>query len=313
MMSFNWTKQGHIYQPSGNLSWSCSHAQIPLPMVLEDKVRIYFSTRDSINRSQPAFIEVDSNNLSKILRVNEHPLWDFGQPGTFDDNGIMPASYVRHPENGDIYMYYVGWNACKSVSYQLSAGLAISEDGGMTFKKFSKGSILDRNLDDPIFATIPYVMIENGLWRAWYISCSGWQTIGGRTEPNYLIKYAESKDGIYWKRYSTPCIDYKFEGEALGRPWVQKAGGIYHMWYSTRGSINYRQKDGEPYAIGYATSADGISWERQDALANIKRSDEGWDSEMLCYCSVFELNGRHIMLYNGNGFGKSGFGYAIAK
>ena len=306
-----WKKRGHIYKPDGSLAWSQSHAQIPTPMLLPTgDLRIYFSTRDDQNRSQPSFIEVDADDFSHVKKVHPVKLWDFGHPGTFDDNGIMPASWVKNPDNGNIYMYYVGWNAGINVSYQLSAGLAISRDGGVSFEKYSDGSIFDRNLDDPIFATIPCVRIENGLWRAWYISCTHWQEINGRMEPNYLIKYAESTDGIHWKRYKDPCINYNYNGEALGRPWVIEEGGIYHMWYSSRGSQNYRERSGQPYRIGYAQSKDGIVWERMDDMTGISRSDQGWDSEMICYCSVFNQKGQLYMLYNGNGFGKAGIGYA---
>lgn len=293
------------------MPWSRTHAQIPTPMVLSNgDVRIYFSTRDDSNRSQVSFVEVDGSDFSNVKKRHPVYLWEFGRPGTFDDNGCMPASWVKHPETGDIYMYYVGWNACVNVAYQLSTGLAISRDGGITFEKFSEGAILDRSLDDPVFATIPCVIIENGIWRAWYISCTGWLEVNGRMEPNYLIKYAESKDGIRWQRYAEPCIPYKYDGEAIGRPWVIKKDGTYHMWYSTRGSINYRRKGGQPYVIGYATSSDGLIWERRDDEASITRSESGWDSEMICYCSVFTHKEDLYMLYNGNGFGKAGIGYA---
>ena len=306
-----WEKCGHIYKPDGALQWSQSHAQIPTPMVLpNNNLRIYFSTRDEKNRSQPTFIDVDGSDFTKIVKINPQRLWQFGRPGTFDDNGIMPASWVKHPDRDEIYMYYVGWNACTTVAYQLSTGLAISHDGGDTFVEYAEGSILDRNLDDPIFATIPCVLIENGTWRAWYISCTHWQEINGRMEPNYLIKYAESKNGIHWQRYKDPCIHYSFEGEALGRPWVIKENNHYHMWYSQRGSLNYRERNGQPYKIGYARSKDGLIWERLDEASGIERSATSWDSEMMCYCSVFTHNSQQYMLYNGNGFGKAGFGYA---
>ena len=42
-------------------------------------------------------------------------------------------------------------------------------------------------------------------------------------------------------------------------------------------------------------------------------SAEGWDSEMICYPYVFEHRGRFFMLYNGNGYGKTGFGVAVLE
>ena len=40
---------------------------------------------------------------------------------------------------------------------------------------------------------------------------------------------------------------------------------------------------------------------------------EGWDCDMTAYPAVYEQAGRLYLLYNGNGFGQSGFGYAVCK
>ena len=82
------------------------------------------------------------------------------------------------------------------------------------------------------------------------------------------------------------------------------------MWYSYRAQQNYRTLAIASYRIGYAESSDGLSWKRMDDRAFFEPSDSGWDSFMVAYPEVFEFNGKLIMLYNGNGFGESGFGYA---
>ena len=46
-------------------------------------------------------------------------------------------------------------------------------------------------------------------------------------------------------------------------------------------------------------------------LVGIDVSAEGWDSVMVTYAHVYEHKGKTHMIYNGNGFGKSGFGYAV--
>jgi len=101
--------------------------------------------------------------------------------------------------------------------------------------------------------------------------------------------------------------------EAIGRPWVIDDNGLYKMWFSYRGSRGYRYAGGEHYSIGYAESDDGIHWRRKDEVVGIGVSENGWDSEMVEYCSVVDLNGERYMLYNGNGFGRSGFGLAILE
>ncbi len=305
-----WIKKGLIYKPDGTHEWSQTHAQVPLAMKLgDDRLRVYFSTRDQHVRSYLSYVELDINNPQDVLKINDKPLIEFGRPGTFDENGTMPASWVEH--DGKIYFYYQGWSPQVLSSYHICAGLSFSHDGGQTLEKYSDGPLLDRDTVDPIWSAMPCVRKEGDTFKAWYISCTEWINIDGRMEPLYLIKYAESKDGINWNKTGDICIDYKFEGEAIGRPWVIHHNGVYKMWYSSRGSVEYRSGTGEPYTMGYAESQDGIHWERKDDEVGMHISEDGWDSEMNCYSCVYEHKGDLYMLYNGNGFGASGFGYAV--
>src|SRR5258708_3960118 len=94
------------------------------------------------------------------------------------------------------------------------------------------------------------------------------------------------------------------EEYALSKPFVLKEKGVYKMWYSHRGK-NYR--------LGYAESADGLQWQRMDERVGIDVSVSGWDSEMIEYACLFDVNGERYMLYNGNGYGKTGFGLAVLE
>lgn len=125
----------------------------------------------------------------------------------------------------------------------------------------------------------------------------------------YHIKYAESLNGINWQKNGTICIDFKNDLEyALARPCVLKHKGIYKMWYSYRAG-----EKNTTYRIGYAESLDGISWKRMDEKMSLSVSENGWDSEMICYGFVFEYKDRLYMLYNGNGYGKTGIGLAVLE
>jgi hypothetical protein len=137
--------------------------------------------------------------------------------------------------------------------------------------------------------------------------------IDGRQEPQYQIRYAESADGIHWLRQPVTCIDYSFEGEANGTPFVLKEDGRYRMWYSYRSIAGYRTDRDRSYRIGYAESDDGIRWTRLDRLAGIGCSESGWDSAMVAYPCIYEHRGSKYMLYAGNGFGETGFGYAVLE
>jgi hypothetical protein len=192
-----------------------------------------------------------------------------------------------------------------TVPFYNSIGLAISEDGGRTFTRYSTGPIVARDAIDPYFVASSCVLVERGLWRMWYVSCLKWELAGQKPKHYYHVRYAESSNGVEWKKTGIVCIDFNSPEEyAISRPCVVKDGEVYRMWYSVRGSS---------YRIGYAESADGLQWKRKDEEVGIGVSESGWDSEMIEYPFVFDHDDRRYMLYNGNGYGKTGIGLAVLQ
>lgn len=305
-----WIKKGVIFAPDRKFDWMASHATLPVvDEVRSGVLRVYFGTRDTKGRSQTSYIEVDAARPENVLYVHDQPILSLGRTGTFDDSGIMPSWLVNHQSKK--YLYYIGWNVRVSVPYHLSIGLAISEDDGQSFTKISEGPLLDRSIDEPFFNTAPCVLREEDKWRMWYISVTGWENAAERPEPRYRVRYAESTDGIHWQRTNHVCIDYTGETDAIGRPCVYKQHGRYKMFYSYRDVWNYRTDRAQSYRLGYADSDDGIAWTRRDAEVGIDRSATGWDSEMMEYCFVYQHPEQTYLFYNGNGFGKTGIGYAV--
>jgi predicted GH43/DUF377 family glycosyl hydrolase len=295
---------GVIYTPDGRRPWSVSHAALPVIEHREGtRYRVYYSTRDHENRARIAYFEIDITKPTGVLRVSESPVLDIGSLGAFDDSGVTSSCVVDHA--GEKYQYYTGWTRGVTVPFYFYVGLAVSRDGGESFQRISAAPILERTAVDPYLTASPSVLIENGVWRMWYISCSGWDIVSGTPRHRYHIRYAESSDGIVWRRDGRVCIDYSSPAEyAFARPYVIRHGNRYMMWFSYRG---------EAYRIGYAESEDGMTWQRQDERAGIDVSAEGWDSQMIEYPCVFEHGGLWHMLYNGNGYGRSGIGYAVSS
>ncbi len=312
----NWTKKGIIYKPTGAMPFSRTHAQVPFGFPLPNdptRLRVYFSTRDGQSRSATSFVELAADDLNNVLYVHNKPCLSYGAVGMFDEAGTMPSWFlpVKAADGTDeIWLYYTGWNVSSTASYRLGIGLAVSRDGGLTFERMFTGPILDRYVFDQVWVAQPCVMIENGTWRMWYLSCTKIEVIAGRPEPFYDVKYAESQDGIHWHRTGQVCVGYDEFTDAIGRPTVYKEGNLYKMYFSFRNATNYRTDVSRSYRMGYAESADGISWQRRDDLAGIERAADGWDSDMMDYGHVLQHRNQWLMLYNGNGFGASGFGAA---
>jgi hypothetical protein len=309
-----WEKRGRIFTVDQPTEWMAHHACVPVADKVSDEVlRIYFGPRDIEGRTTTTFIDVEADNPLRIRYIHDRPVLGLGKLGTFDDSGAMPSCIVNH--GGRKYLYYIGWNRGVTVPYRNSIGLAVSDNGGRSFERVVEGPVVDRTATEPYFCASPFVLYdeEAAKWKLWYASSTGWTVVNGHPEPLYQVKYAESADGVCWLRRNTVCLESTFEGEANARPCVLKENGRYRMWYCYRGSVDYRIDKAQSYRIGYAESADGILWERRDSEVGIERSDEGWDSVMMEYPWVYEHRGRKFMLYNGNGFGETGFGYAILE
>jgi hypothetical protein len=309
----NWEKKGLIYGPDASMPFSLTHAQAPFAYPMHDRVRVYFATRNQNKMSSACFVDLDPDDLSRVLQVGEQPALTPGGLGMFDESGSMP-SWVLPVEAADgiteLWMYYTGWNQSETASYRLSVGLAASRDGGLTFERKFVGPLLDRSIHDPVWAGQPCIIREGDLWRMWYLSCTKMESIAGRPEPFYEVKYADSTDGINWNRAGHSCVSFDSFTDAIGRPMVYRDGDLYKMYYSYRNAVGYRTDPAASYRLGYAESADGLSWVRKDEQTGIERSADGWDSQMMQYCHVFRHRDQWVMLYNGNNFGEKGFGYA---
>ena len=299
-----WNKIGRIFEPNGQFSWVKTHAMLPVADHIKDELfRIYFSGRDKDNISRTGFVEVDINEPSKILHLSESPIVDIGELGSYDDNGISPTCMVTH--KGLKYFYIMGWNKGSKVRAAEVSGLAISDDNGDTFKRYSKAPIIDRTDAEPYtILVISCIIIENGIWRMWYDSADYWIN---EKLPRYNIKYAESTDGINWKRDGLVSVNYQYDDETrVSRASIIKINGVYRMWYCYAiGSDGYK--------MGYAESKDGYQFIRLDHKVGIELSKSGWDSEMICYPNVFMHKSKIYMLYCGNEYGKTGFGLAVLE
>jgi hypothetical protein len=306
-----WLKKGLIYAPKGQYGWNKTHASVPTVDVVNDRVwRIYFAARDAENRSHTSYLEVEAGNPGNVLYEHPEPILPLGRIGTFDDCGVMPSWVVNN--GSDKYLYYVGWTVRQTVPFHNSIGLAISKDGGASFERFSEGPLFGSTYQEPYFSGTSCVLVEEGLWKNWYLSCTKWEVIDGRPEPFYHLKYAESTDGVNWRREGKVAIDFKSPDEAgIVKASVLKEDN-YKMWFSYRPATKYRVSKRNGYRIGYAESPDGVQWTRMDDRSGIDVSNEGWDSEMIEYPHVIKNNGRLYLFYNGNGFGHSGFGYATS-
>lgn len=176
--------------------------------------------------------------LSTISRANAAPIIIDDQSGGswydnfIDEEGIEACLDLTIADKG------------VSLSYSLNEtkwdkeGVAVAKGG----------------VHDLLFAHSPSVMIDNGIYKMWYV---GWNGI------NQKIMYATSTDGIDWEKNPfNPVLRPGYPGDPddidVADPKVIKDDGIYKMWYSGNDS-NYDR-------IMYAESDDGITWTKHGVV-----------------------------------------------
>lgn len=314
-MSFKWKKIGRVFNPLEvkNRPWITHFAQGPATLIFDDVVRVYFSCRPDPDASgqyvsYSSFVDFDRKDLTKIIRIAENPILSLGGMGTFDEFGTYPVSVVR--EDAKVRAYFGGWTRCESVPFNVAIGCAISENNGETFERLGPGPVISYSPDEPFVMSGPKIRRFNNQYYLYYIAGKKWLMHEGRAEPVYTIRLAISDDGLNWKKHDKELIPVRIEeNECQASPDVIYANGKYHMFFCYRYSTDYRGKD-KGYRIGYASSVNGINWTRDDDKTGITVSDEGWDSEMVSYPHVFELDGKIYMFYLGNSVGREGFGLA---
>jgi hypothetical protein len=281
-----------------------SHASSPFGTWMENgHLRVYCTSRDALNRSHIVWVDLDPQHQFAVDCIGQEPVLEPGEAGLFDDSGVAMGCLLTIA--GVEHLYYLGWNLKVTVPWLNSIGLAVQSPGANRFVKYSRAPILDRSNEDPFSISYPSVLLDEGVYRMWYGSNLRW----GKTERemDHVIKYGESSDGIHWRRSGDIAVALEHPNEyALSKPLVLKRGAAsYVMYYSYRGNGEISS-----YRIGHAVSKDGYSWSRRDADTGIDVSPQGWDSEMICYPFVFDYLGHTYMLYNGNGYGRTGFGLA---
>jgi hypothetical protein len=301
-----WRKKGLLFTADKLDAWMFSHAANPVPIMKPDGLlRVFFTSRDISSRSHIGWCDLNPVADFKVMGISDAPVLTPGEIGLFDDSGVTLACIV--PVGSTWHLYYLGWNLAVTVPWHNSIGLAIGDPFTGKFTKHSLAPMMDRDATDPYSVSYPFVLEDEGKFKMWYGTNRSWGA--KQEEMDHVLKYADSNDGIHWSRSGIVSLDHIYDGEyAVSRPFVKKEGGIYKMWFSYRPG-----PEGATYRIGYAESEDGIRFTRKDQEVGITVSQDGWDQEMVCYPSIFEFGGKTMMLYNGNGYGKSGFGLAVLE
>lgn len=305
-MSGTWRKLGLLYAPTGEGRHPklLTHAANPLPVRIDgDLYRIFYSGRDAVNRSSVGAVDVDLA-ARRVVREHHEPVFVHGAPGSFFADGVSIGNcYLA---GGVRYMLFMGWQNPAGGHWRGDIGrLIVTPDLTLTLER--ETPFLGIDPTDAISLSYPWVAADPaGGFRMWYGSTMAWDA--GNGEMLHVINQAHSTDGAHWTREGL-AVPYQLGiAPAFSRPSIATgADGGLEMWFS------YRGEAARTYRIGHAASADGRHWRLDLEHSGIDVAAAGWDSEMIEYPFVFDHSDRRYMLYNGNGFGRTGFGLAVLE
>ncbi|TDW47141.1 hypothetical protein EV144_105157 [Flavobacterium sp. 270] len=297
-----WKKRGQIFTVSKGFEEIVSHASNPVAVHLKNDIyRIFFSARNSFNKSSVSYVDINILTLEIVNNPHE-VVFSYGADNSFYSHGVSIGNFYTHEEKN--YILFMGWQIRENQHWKGEVGrLELLNKETLKLVPLKAFMVIDQ--EDSISLSYPWVTFHDGVYKMWYGSTLDWTSENG--EMIHVIKYATSIDGENWVKHGV-AIPYEIGiAQAFSKPSVIIDNGGYHMWYS------YRSGNGTAYRIGYSHSDDGINWQQQHNKVGIDVSNSGWDSEMICYPFVFQHKNSSYMLYNGNNYGKNGFGIAILE
>ena len=300
----HWEKLGLLFAPSDIHEKLRSHAANPLAVPLNgDLFRVFYSGRDRLNRSSVGYVDIDMSSC-RVVYIHDAPVFEYGPHGSFYSHGVSIGNCYSVGDK--TYMLFMGWQVPDQGHWRGDIGrLVVGPDEKLTLD--GNGPFLATDAEDPISLSYPWVeRTSGGNFLMWYGSTLAWDA--GNGEMSHVLKYATSADGENWIRKGQAVPYILGTAQAFSRPTVLIGpDGLHEMWFS------YRSGTGQTYRIGYATSRDGIGWSLDLKNSGIDVSSTGWDAQMIEYPFVFSHNGRTYMLYNGNEYGRTGFGLAMLR
>lgn len=293
-----WRRLGLVMAPPGGEK-TRSHAMLPTPLVLDDRIRVYFAACDVELRGRIFRVDLRRDDPREIMEFDGEPVLDLGESDAFDADGVNPSQVFAR--DGVLYLYYIGWRRRSAETpYTLFMGLAVSVDGGLRFRRLSRHPRLSPTAGEEYFRTAGHVYQSDAGWGMLYIGGGKFFTnVAGKRLPLYSLRHTVSTDGLNWTAPSTELLSPNpAKGEiGFGRPVLWHDDGRPVIVLSVRTEVGY--------VLASKPLEDGAKW-----ATVLDKSDDEWDAEMTCFGAPCSVGDSEYLFYNGNRFGFTGFGAA---
>ena len=287
-----------------------------------DKFMMFYEAQAASGVNTIGLVTSDEEDFVNLF-VQRVQVIGLGAAGSGYETGATDPAVIRDKRLGEETRRYKMWfegrnGSVSSIIYATSAD-------GLTWSGFTKCAGLT-----PSFGSVrvadPTVVLNGSTYQMWFEAIN--TTVGGKDGPG-VIGYAESTDGINWTIKDAsgnsgssavpvfgPGATGGFDGYSVNAPSVVMdtsvavgAPGRYKLWYEAGDNGANMQN-----TIGYATSADGLTWSRASLPVLAPSSDlkvplpfDSGDLEHPSAAIIYSIppavEGRFLLWYTGDGEG----------
>ncbi|MFN4176646.1 hypothetical protein [Phenylobacterium sp.] len=289
-----WRKLGRVLEADGG-PLARSHAMLPTPWVLPDRVRVFYAACDAGMRGRIFSADFAPTPPFRLLSRSAVPVLDVGPQGAFDCDGVNPSQIIE--ADGRLALLYIGWRRGGAEEpYTLFAGIAFSEDGGASFQRRDE-PLLPPLPGERLFRTAPFIERRRDGWRLLYIGGERFLTDdSGKRLPVYSLMELRSDGPWSWTGPGRELVAPALEAGEIGFGRPVALGGERLM-------LSVRTRDG--YELVETSAEPGAA--RRPVLEGPR---EAWEAHMTCFGAPCRVGPYDLLFYNGDGFGRTGMGLA---
>jgi predicted GH43/DUF377 family glycosyl hydrolase len=249
----HWDKYGNmpVMQEGPPGSWDHHIVGWPTVVIVNDTCRMWYVGGSDEMVAQIGYAtSTDGINWTKY---ENNPVVRVGTADSWDSLWVYTPCVIYN--ESAFHMWYTGaiGDYTDFNPWEMGVGYATSTDG-INWTKHASNPVFKKNTPgnwDDLHVGEPTVIFHNAMFHMWYQGLT-------LTSGLFPIGYATSADGISWQRSESNPVMTPLPGWENPRnqdPHVILVDSTYHMWYSAGDNICH-------WEIGYATSADGINWEK---------------------------------------------------
>ncbi len=290
--AFERVGRGPVLLPGEPGAWDATAAALPSVAATADGYAMWYAGRADGDYVIGAATSPDGLVWT---RAEGNPLLTAGSEGSWNQFAVNAPNLVATDEGWSLY-----YDGRKEADGNLGIGLATGTDP-LVVAPLEGGPVFSWSESEVEWAgqAVAHPSVQrdaDGIWHLWY--STGGQQIG----------YAYSHDGRGWARYChnpilTGGTEANWEAGVVKSAEVIRVGERWVMSYSGGGSGNF--------ALGWATSLDGLHWHAATAPV-LRAAGEEWEQQAVLGSSLLVVGNELWMWYTGADGTGSSIGLAVA-